>query len=70
MAKEKKTHPSRKNYKAYLQGKEPLKSGVLQHPDESPNSIFDFMQKETESNRQTWVVPFDTWKEKQKKYRS
>lgn len=69
MAKKKKQHSSRKNYSDYLKGKSALKHAVLQHPDEGPNSIFDYMKKETENNRETWVVPFGKWQEKQKKYR-
>lgn len=69
MAKKKKEHSSRTNYKNYLKGKEKLQHAVIQHPDEGPNSIFDYMKNETESNRQTWVIPYEKWQEKQKKYR-
>lgn len=70
MAKKKKEHSSRSNYNNYLKGKEKLQHAVIQHPDEDPaTSIFDYMKSATENNRQTWVVPYEKWQEKQKKYR-
>lgn len=68
MAKKKKQHSSKTNYDGYLQGKNKLKHAVIQHPDEGPNSIFDFIQSEAKNNRGMWVVPYKKWEEKQKKY--
>ena len=64
MDKTKKKHSSWKNYKNYIGRKEQLKNAVLQHPEESENSIYDFMQKNI--NRQFWIKPYSDWKKDKK----
>jgi len=59
----KKEHESRKNYKGYLKGKEKLKHAVLQHPEEGPKSIFNFIKDNM--NRRFWVIPWKTWHKEQ-----
>lgn len=62
MKKPKGANPSFKNYTAYYnwamgKGKPTkLKNAVLQHPDETENSIYNYMQKK--KNRNLWTVNF------------
>ena len=66
MAKPKKLNNSFKNYIAYSnyrkgKGKPTkLENAVLQHPDESENSIYNYMQKKKQRN--LWVVNFEQFK--------
>lgn len=57
---------SKKNYTAYMQGKEPLRHAILLMDDD--DKIHDFVDKST--RRSMWVVPlakFKEWQEKIKK---
>ena len=49
------------NYKNYSKGKERLKHGILQHPDESPdnNSVYNFIKNKINKGR--WIMPFNQY---------
>jgi len=51
-------HESRKNYKKYIQGKEPLKNAMVQHPDENADtSIYDYLKGKVK--RDFWIIPYE-----------
>jgi hypothetical protein len=51
-------HESRKNYKKYIQGKEPLKNAMVQHPDEKADtSIYDYLKGKVK--RDFWIIPYE-----------
>ena len=51
-------HESRKNYKKYIQGKEPLKNAMVQHPDEKTDtSIYDYLKGKVK--RDFWIIPYE-----------
>jgi len=62
----KKQNSSQRNYKKYFdywtgKGKpEKLKNAVLQHPDDTDDSIYGYMQKH--KSRNAWVMNFDQYK--------
>lgn len=64
--KPKKKNSSQENYKKYFnywmgKGKpEKLKNAVLQHPDDTDDSIYGYMQKK--KSRNAWVMNFDQYK--------
>ena len=51
------TSPSRKNYNAYIKGKEPLKNAILLQPDDKIN---DYIKKNT--NRRFWTKDYESFK--------
>jgi len=56
-------HESRKNYKRYIKGKEPLKNAAVQHPAEDPKtSVYDYLKGQVKRN--FWVMPYDKFKKK------
>jgi len=64
-SKSKKQNSSQANYKKYFdyrmgKGKpEKLKNAVLQHPDDTDDSIYGYMQKN--KSRNMWVMNFDQY---------
>jgi hypothetical protein len=64
-SKPKKQNSSQKNYKKYFdyrmgKGKpEKLKNAVLQHPDDTDDSIYGYMQKN--KSRNMWVMNFEQY---------
>ncbi len=62
----KKRNSSQENYKKYYdyrmgKGKpEKLKNAVLQHPEDTDDSIYGYMQKK--KSRNSWVMNFDQYK--------
>lgn len=64
--KTKKKNSSQRNYQKYFnywtgKGKpEKLKNAVLQHPDDTDDSIYGYMQKN--KSRNAWVMNFDQYK--------
>lgn len=51
-------HESRKNYKKYIQGKEPLKNAMVQHPDEKEDtSIYDYLKGKVKLD--FWIIPYE-----------
>jgi hypothetical protein len=57
-----KTHLNAKNYRA---GKEPLRNGVLQHPEGS--DVYDYLQSKVQRN--FWIIPFKDWQKTQKMHK-
>jgi hypothetical protein len=52
---------SRRNYKKYIKGQEPLENAVIQHPDENEKtSIYDYVKGKVRRN--FWVIPYDRFK--------
>ena len=66
MKKQKKRNSSQENYKKYYdyrmgKGKpEKLKNAVLQHPEDTDDSIYGYMQKN--KSRNAWVMNFDQYR--------
>lgn len=55
-----KKHESWKNLENYRKGKEPLRHAVVQHPEESEKSIFDYVKGKVK--RRFWVKPYEKWR--------
>ena len=66
MKKKSTKNSSQRNYKKYFDNRmgkgapEKLKNAVLQHPDDTDDSIYGYMQKN--KSRNMWVMNFDQYK--------
>lgn len=56
----KKQDSSWKNYDSYRKGKERLKNGIMQHPDEEPGdkSVFNFIKGKINKRKELHILPF------------